>query len=55
MPSQVNSEMSGTGKWSCSTLQDGFDILLSEAAKVDAEEESLLQAIEDLQGVVVLF
>lgn len=50
MPPQIKSEMSGTGKWSCSTLQDGFDQLLSEAAQVDAEEDALLRSIEDLQG-----
>ena len=33
--------------WSCSTLHDGVDMLLSEARQADAEEENLLQLIED--------
>lgn len=36
-----------TRQWSCSTLHDGVDMLLSEAQQVDAEEESLLLLIQD--------
>ena len=36
-----------TRHWSCATLQDGLEHLLSEAAQIEQEEQLLLQALED--------
>ena len=54
MALRIKSEVSSR-KWSCSTLEDGIDQLLSEANQVDEEEENLMKAIEDLQGFDVEF
>ena len=44
----VDSQQTTTRVWSCASLADGMEQLLSEANKVDAEELELMKLIEDL-------
>ena len=42
-----------TRLWSCSTLGDGIDALLSEASKMESEEDELLKMIQDCSGLPI--
>lgn len=49
MTTRPKSELSmvSSRKWSCDTLNDGVDMLLSEAERVEAEAEALEKQIQD--------
>lgn len=44
-----------TRQWSCATLHDGVDQLLAEALTVDAQEDALLQMIQDFSFHLYMF